>query len=125
MGLTLLVDQGEQAAERWLTQSQRFDDLRAVLAAAPDPALVLLGAPGSGKSTLLRRLELDLAAEGLRGESDTLTFYVRLAAYKPAAADTRPPAPLDWLAAEWSARYPDLPLLSDCAGGRCCSCSTA
>ena len=113
VGLTLLVDQGEQAAERWLTQSQRFDDLRAVLAAAPDPALVLLGAPGSGKSTLLRRLELDLAAEGLRGESDTLTFYVRLAAYKPAAADTRPPAPLDWLAAEWSAHYPDLPLLSD------------
>ncbi|MFI0606605.1 MAG: SUMF1/EgtB/PvdO family nonheme iron enzyme [Anaerolineae bacterium] len=118
VALTLLVDQGEQAAERWSAKSERYEDLRAVLAAALDPALVLLGAPGSGKSTLLRRLEMDLAAEGLRGEGDTVTFFVRLAGYRPAAADVEPPAPLEWLAAEWSAIYPNLPSLTDMLGQR-------
>ncbi|MFI0609454.1 MAG: SUMF1/EgtB/PvdO family nonheme iron enzyme [Anaerolineae bacterium] len=118
VALTLVVDQGEQAAERWSAKSQLYEDLRAVLAAAADPALVLLGAPGSGKSTLMRRLEMDLAAEGLRGEGDPVTFFVRLAGYKPAAADAEVPAPLDWLAAEWSARNPNLPPLTDFLGLR-------
>ncbi|MFI0606603.1 MAG: SUMF1/EgtB/PvdO family nonheme iron enzyme [Anaerolineae bacterium] len=118
VALTLLLDQGEQAAERWSANSERYEDLRAVLAPTRDPALVLLGAPGSGKSTLLRRLEMDLAAEALRGDGDTVTFFVRLAGHKPAAVAAAPPAPLDWLAAEWSARYPDLPPLTDLLGRR-------
>ena len=60
--LTLLLDQGEEAQGlRWSPQARTFQDLREVLAAVPDPALVLLGPPGAGKSTLLRHFELDNA----------------------------------------------------------------
>jgi hypothetical protein len=64
--LTLLLDQGPDAQGlRWQPQPQGFDDLRDLLDAASDPALVLLGPPGCGKSTLLRRPELDLAVAAL------------------------------------------------------------
>jgi formylglycine-generating enzyme required for sulfatase activity/class 3 adenylate cyclase len=69
VALTLLVDQGEDAAGgRWAAKQERYEDLGALLAAVPEPAVVVLGSPGSGKSTLLRHLELDVAIEGLRGE---------------------------------------------------------
>ncbi len=67
--LTLLVDQGEDAASgRWAARQERYDDLGALLAAMPEPAVVVLGPPGSGKSTLLRHLELDQGIAALRGE---------------------------------------------------------
>ncbi|MDZ7621770.1 MAG: hypothetical protein U5O69_04930 [Candidatus Competibacteraceae bacterium] len=46
--------------------------MREVLAAAPDPALVLLGPPGSGKSTLLRHFELDNAQTALAASTATV-----------------------------------------------------
>ena len=61
VALTLLVDQGEESASgRWAAKQERYDDLGALLAGVPDPAVVVLGPPGSGKSTLLRHLELDV-----------------------------------------------------------------
>src|SRR5262249_59534991 len=38
-----------------------------------------------------------------------LTFFVSLYDYKPASANAPLPLPQDWLAAQWAARYPDLP----------------
>ncbi len=70
VGLTLLVDQGEQSTNgRWQAKEERYDDLGALLEAVDDPAIVVLGPPGGGKSTLLRHLELDTAIAGLRGEA--------------------------------------------------------
>ncbi|QLQ24841.1 MAG: ATP-binding protein [Dechloromonas sp.] len=88
--LTLLLDQGPEAqGERWQAQQQTFADLRDVLAAAPDRALVVLGPPGCGKSTLLRRLELDLAVAALRRRTRAGTLeFLRLAeppSWPPAA----------------------------------------
>ncbi|MBK7673655.1 MAG: SUMF1/EgtB/PvdO family nonheme iron enzyme [Candidatus Accumulibacter sp.] len=111
--LTLLLDQGPEAqGTRWQAQQQSFDDLREVLAEAGEPAAVLLGPPGCGKSTLLRRLELDLAVDALRapaGETTRLSFLVPLNRYRPARPGEAPPLPRDWLAQEWSRRYPQLP----------------
>ena len=113
VALTLLVDQGEDAAGgRWAAKEQAYDDLGALLANTTDPAVVVLGPPGAGKSTLLRRLELDTAIAGLRGEDtqSTVTFFIQLNQYK--ARVGHPLAdPGDWLAAEWAERYPDLPAL--------------
>ena len=124
VALTLLVDQGEDAAGgRWAAKEQAYDDLGALLANTTDPAVVVLGPPGAGKSTLLRRLELDTAIAGLRGEGakgggtsghgraqDTVTFFIQLNQYK--ARVGHPLAdPGDWLAERWSAAYPDLPSL--------------
>ncbi len=128
VALTLLIDQGEDAAGgRWAAKEQAYDDLGALLANTPDPAVVVLGPPGAGKSTLLRRLELDAAIAGLRGEEakggsaggasgagaarDTVTFFIQLNQYKPERPGAPPPAPGDWLAERWSAAYPDLPSL--------------
>jgi len=125
VALTLLVDQGEEAVGgRWAAREQAYDDLGALLAETTDPAIVVLGPPGAGKSTLLRRLELDAAIAGLRGEEvmgrgaedaggagGTLTFFIQLNQYRPERAGTPPPAPGDWLAERWSAAYPDLPAL--------------
>lgn len=111
--LSLLIDQGEEVqGPRW-QEKRRFDDLRAVLAETPDAALVLLGAPGSGKSTLLRRLELDLAVDLLRDEGDHLTFFIQLNQYRAPSPGAPLPAPGEWLAQRWQARYPDLPALPD------------
>jgi len=98
---------------RWAELDARYDDLGALLAGVGDPAIVVLGRPGSGKSTLLRRLELDMAIAGLRGEAEgeRVTFFVALNTFAPARPGDPPPAPGEWLAAQWSARYPSLPPL--------------
>ena len=115
--LTLLVDQGPDAqGARWQAQQNTFDDLRAVLAETQEQALVLLGPPGCGKSTLLRRLELDFATDALRAadpEQACLSFFVPLNRYRPARPGEAPPAPRDWLAAEWTRRSPQLPALAE------------
>ena len=115
--LTLLLDQGPEAqGTRWQPLQQTFDDLREVLVQAGERALVLLGPPGCGKSTLLRRLELDLAADALRaaaGEASPLSFLVPLNRYRPARPGEAPPLPGDWLAQEWSRRYPQLPAFGE------------
>ena len=115
--LTLLLDQGEEAqGPRWTPQAHKFQDLREVLAAVPDPALVLLGPPGSGKSTLLRHFELDnaqavLAASAADNPTHVpVTFFIALNGYGTHGADP-PPRPHDWLLERWAAQYPDLPPL--------------
>ncbi len=116
VGLTLLVDQGEESTSgRWAAKEERYDDLGALLAGVGDPAIVVLGPPGGGKSTLLRRLELDTAIGGLRGEAngDRVTFFVSLNTYTAARPGDPPPAPGEWLSAQWSARNPALPPLDD------------
>jgi len=114
VALTLLVDQGEEsAAGRWAARQERYDGLGAVLAAVPEPALVVLGPPGSGKSTLLRHLELDAAVAALRRKApaDTVSFFVQLNQFKPVRSGEDVPAPGDWLAARWAERNPRLPPL--------------
>jgi formylglycine-generating enzyme required for sulfatase activity len=115
--LTLLLDQGEETqGPRWAAQARQFQDLREVLAAAPDPALVLLGPPGSGKSTLLRHFELDNALTVLAASAAAdpthgpVTFFISLNGYGT-QRDAPPPRPLDWLGERWAAENPDLPPL--------------
>ncbi|MFN8422320.1 MAG: SUMF1/EgtB/PvdO family nonheme iron enzyme [Anaerolineae bacterium] len=108
--LTLLLDQGEEAADgRWRAEVERYPDLVKALDRTADPVLVLLGAPGSGKSTLLRRLELDLAIEGLRDGASTVTFFLPLSRYRSPSPRTPPPSPRAWLGERWAARFPALP----------------
>jgi len=106
INLTLLLDKGEDAQKRW-SQSEyvRASNLGDVLNVVPDPALVVLGAPGSGKSTLLRRFQMDHSLEQLRADSDQVTFFIQLNAYR----DTDDPR--QWLNDHWQVRYPDLPAL--------------
>ncbi|MCB1918205.1 MAG: SUMF1/EgtB/PvdO family nonheme iron enzyme [Rhodocyclaceae bacterium] len=86
-------------------------DLREVLGAIPERAMVLLGAPGCGKSTLLRRLQLDDARERLADGGDTVSLFVSLGAYPldKKAPEKNAPRPLDWLQAQWHRLAPDLP----------------
>ena len=108
VNLTLLLDKGEEAQQRWQSaDAARFSDLREVLAQVDDRALVLLGAPGSGKSTLLRRLQLDHSLDQLRADGDRVTLFVPLNSYRDGIA------PAAWLAEQWATRYPDLPPLAD------------
>lgn len=111
--LTLLLDRGEDAGERWAADDESFGDLGAVLETVAAPALVLLGSPGSGKSTLLRRLELDLAVAGLRDETDCVPFMVSLGRFWADRAETGGQGPAEWLARVWNRRYPDLPTFDD------------
>jgi formylglycine-generating enzyme required for sulfatase activity len=111
VNLTLLLDKGEHEPQRWhKSDDARFSDLRDVLTAVPDPALVLLGAPGSGKSTLLRRLQLDHSIDRLRDGAGQISFFVQLNGYR-ARADGVLPEPGDWLEGRWAERYPHLPPL--------------
>ncbi len=121
VGLTLLIDQGEDAVQgRWQAGEERYGDLGSMLAATREPVIVVLGPPGAGKSTLLRRLELDAAIDGLRGEGrDLVTFFISLSSYAPAGIGGPLPAPGDWLAERWAARNPQLPPLESLlAAGR-------
>jgi len=116
VGLTLLVDQGEEAVQgRWQARDERYEGLRELLADVADPAVVLLGPPGCGKSTLLRRLELDMAIAGVRGEPDgeRVTCLASLNGYARASAGTAPSEPAEWLAARWRVRFSDQPPLGD------------
>jgi len=118
--MSLLVDVGEESQSgRWQEKEERFTDLRDVLAAVREPAIVLLGPPGSGKSTLLRRLELDLAVDALRaraGGGVPLTFLISLNMYRPERGGDEPPAPREWLAERWGARFPKMPPLEEAFG---------
>ncbi len=111
VSLSLLLDQGRDRQERWLAGPERFQDLRAVLTALRDPALVLLGPPGAGKSTLLRRLELDIAVDGLRGAGDLVPFLVPLNAFRSPGGVSDAQDPGAWLAERWRQRCPLLPTL--------------
>jgi len=118
--LALLLDRGEDAqGARFVEQANReFQDLGEVLAAVPDPALVLLGAPGAGKSTLLRRYELDTARAVLAKASNSadtetpLTFFIPLNTYRAEHPEPLPP-PRAWLNERWAERYPGLPPLEN------------
>lgn len=114
--LTLLIDRGEEVTSgRWQPQAEQFEDLRGVLGAVPEPALVLLGPPGGGKSTLLRRLELDIAIDCLRdagkGAPDTVTFFIQLSQFKALAPGQPRQDPAAWLAESWARRFPELPAM--------------
>ena len=113
VGLSLLIDQGEDAVTgRWQASEERFDDLRSLLAAQDAPVAVVLGPPGAGKSTLLRRLELDSAIAALRGEGpEVVTLFVPLNTYASEDPEASPPPPQDFLAQRWARRNPELPSL--------------
>jgi formylglycine-generating enzyme required for sulfatase activity len=111
--LKLLVDQGEDAeGNRW-EEDRDFNDLGELLTEIYDPAVVVLGAPGSGKSTLLRRLELNLATQQIRNNSQQVSFFIQISQYKPATPNGPLPSPVDWLATRWAKSYPELPPLPD------------
>ncbi|MFP4324093.1 MAG: TIR domain-containing protein [Anaerolineales bacterium] len=94
VNLTLMLDKGEDAQQRWERAADfRFNDLRDVLAEVDDAALVLLGAPGSGKSTLLRRLQLDHSIDALRDDSPAVSFFIQLNGYRAPSPDNPLPAP--------------------------------
>jgi formylglycine-generating enzyme required for sulfatase activity len=116
VNLTLLLDKGEQEAQRWHgvpADEFRFNDLRDVLRKRrDDPALVLLGTPGSGKSTLLQRLQLDHSVDRLRDEVSEVSFFVELNRYRK-NENGHPPEPREWLNRLWAANYPGLSPLED------------
>ncbi len=113
LSLTVLLDRGQEIRDRWRPRAERYEDLRALLAAVADPVLVLLGRPGAGKSTLLRRLEFDVAVDALRGTTDAVPFLVPLNAYRPATDAADGPDPGRWLAERWRQRNAMLPALED------------
>jgi formylglycine-generating enzyme required for sulfatase activity len=113
--LTLVVDEGTDSPDRWvdLPSTRESTNLREVLASSDSFAYVLLGAPGSGKTTLLRRLEMDIARDGvISPDGAVVPFSVSLAEYG-LSSGTEPPSPLDWLRQRWSTRNPHLPALLD------------
>jgi formylglycine-generating enzyme required for sulfatase activity len=118
--LALLTDQGEESVQgRWQAQEKRYSDLQDVIAETADPALVVLGSPGTGKSTILRRLELDMAIEGLRESDRAVTFFIQLNQHKADRPGAWPPPPREWLSDRWAARFPALQPMEDLlASGR-------
>jgi formylglycine-generating enzyme required for sulfatase activity len=119
--LTLVLDEGTNVLDRWVTtpSTRESDDLRDLIAGVDPFAYVLLGSPGAGKTTLLRRLEMDIAREGLiNPAAPVIPFSVSLAEYGFTAHE-EPPTPLAWLQRRWATRNPELPPLSDyLASGR-------
>ncbi|MFM8394952.1 MAG: NACHT domain-containing protein, partial [Acidobacteriota bacterium] len=114
VNLTLLLDQGMEAPERWKAEELRFNNLREVLTkTAGHPAIVLLGAPGSGKSTLLRRLQLDHAIDQLCADGPEYSMFVQLNSYQASRGQALP-LPGDWLAEKWREKYPHRPSLGEC-----------
>ncbi len=132
--LTLMIDQGPATTgQRWSERPDAsFDDLRDVLGAVRDRAVVVLGEPGAGKSTLLRRLELDLAVDALTApragtgdgagaagadagaDDGRVTFFVDLSRYAPVITNDglrkrAEPSADAWLAEQWRQRCPELP----------------
>ena len=110
MRLRLLDMVRSEHALQFHEQPKDYTDLREVLAAISERAMVLLGAPGCGKSTLLRRLQLDDARDRLADHGEDVSLFVSLGAYpldKDPAKDA--PRPLDWLNAQWGRQAPDLP----------------
>ena len=108
--LRLLDMVRSEHALQFQEQQEDYTDLRVVLAAIPERAMVLLGAPGCGKSTLLRRLQLDDTHQCLADGCDNVSLFVSLGAYpldKDPAKDA--PRPLDWLKAQWQRQAPGLP----------------
>jgi len=108
VSLTLIVDPNE-------TTYEQHHGLHSLLASTREPAVVVTGPPGSGKSSVLRHCELDTAMEALRRPDSPgpLTFFIELSRFAPERPGMPPPAPLDWLALRWQARYPGLPRLTD------------
>jgi hypothetical protein len=96
---------------------RQFGPLEDVLAAAPGPAIALLGPPGSGKSTVLRHFEYSIAQRALYGGTERLTYYVPLNLYRARAIDGPPPEPWQWLAERWARQHPGLPGLADLLAG--------
>ena len=112
VNLSLLIDDGESlVGDRWGIREVLYTDLGDLLQHVPDPVLVLLGPPGSGKSTLLRRLELDIATDGLRSATEVLTFLVQLNRFPDSRPGEPLPSPHHWLSAQWADRYAGLPSL--------------
>lgn len=119
--LTLVFDEGTNTPDRWVAapSTRESTDLRELITDAESFAYVLLGAPGAGKTTLLRRLELDIARDGLVDPSDpVIPFGVSLAEYGYGSNDA-PPMPLQWLEQRWATRNPHVPPLRNyLASGR-------
>jgi formylglycine-generating enzyme required for sulfatase activity/energy-coupling factor transporter ATP-binding protein EcfA2 len=114
VNLTLILDKGKEAQERWHRQEDfRFNDLRQALKKVEDhPVVVLLGAPGSGKSTLLRHLQLQHSEDRLNSESEEISFFIQLNGYH-ARPNGEFPEPAEWINSRWSARYPQLGSLDE------------
>ncbi|MGE0103815.1 MAG: SUMF1/EgtB/PvdO family nonheme iron enzyme [Blastocatellales bacterium] len=112
--LTLTMDMGDQATERWQKkQAVRFNDLGEALKQVEEyPVVVLLGKPGSGKSTLLRHLQLQHSEVRQNTESDEVSFFIQLNGYR-AKMNGEYPEPRDWLNSRWKSLYPKLDDLDD------------
>lgn len=103
--------------KRDYVKPKEYNDLQDVLSSLPDNSdVVLLGAPGAGKSTLLRKLERDLAENGLKSTNETqipLPFFVSLNRF-PLLQDLETnflDNVMKWLEYEWASRFPKMPSL--------------
>jgi len=116
VGLTLMIDKGENEPQRWQKEENRFTDLRDVLQAVDERhktrVIALLGNPGSGKSTLLRRLQLDHSIDRMYDGRDEVSLFVQLNDYR-APENGVLPQPGEWLESIWKERYPELKALKE------------
>lgn len=111
--LTLVLDEGTSIPDRWVAvpSTRESTDLRELIADTDSFAHVLLGSPGAGKTTLLRRLEMDIARDGIVDQTDpVIPFSVSLAEYG-FTTHAPPPPPEQWLEQRWATRNPHLPSL--------------